>query len=64
MNKSFVSRIIRRYRALAVLHRAQKVDEKTQMIRKVNAKFDPNPRRCVRKIACEQNISGEWILNT
>ena len=51
---------------LAVLHHVQKVSEnKTvatpEMIRKVKARFDRNPRRSGRKITRELNISREQM---
>lgn len=66
VNKSFVSRTIARYRDTgSVASRPKSGRKKTvttpEMIRKVKARFDRNPRRSGRKIARELNISRERI---
>ena len=64
MNKSFVSRAIDRYRDIgSVLSRPKCGRNKTvitpEIVQKVKARFDRNPRRSSRKTARELNISQE-----
>ena len=65
MNKSFVSRTIASYRDTESVASRPKSEQKKktvttpEVIRKVKAKFDRNPRRSGRKIARELNIVPE-----